>query len=132
MKTYGILIEDISLAELGKLKTIIIGFLLFFRKIVLSFIVFYLSEKPVFLIVGFNVTCMFMALIKVHNKPYKDKMQYWVTIGHEIGVLIINYWLFCYTDFVDPDAAIVIANCTILILLAEIIIFFGLHVIPEI
>ena len=59
-------------------------------------------------------------------------MQYWVAVGHEIGMLLINYLLFCFTDFVDADAAIVIGNCTILILLTEIIIFFGLGVIPEI
>jgi hypothetical protein len=75
---------------------------------------------------------MFMALIKVHYKPFKEKMQYWVAIGHEIGMLLINYLLFCFTDFVDADAAIVIGNCTILILLTEIIIFFGLGVIPVI
>jgi hypothetical protein len=131
MSTYGFLIEDISLAVLGKPKTILIGLLSFFRQIVLSFIVVYFREKPVFFILGFNVTLMFVAFIKVHYKPYREKMQYWVTVGHEIGMLIINYMLFCFTDFVDPDAAIVIANCTIFILLAEIIIFFGLGVVPE-
>ena len=131
MSTYGFLIEDISLAVLGKPKTILIGLLSFFRQIVLSFIVVYFREKPVFFILGFNVTLMFVAFIKVHYKPYREKMQYWVTVGHEIGMLIINYMLFCFTDFVDPDAAIVIANCTIFILSAEIIIFFGLGIVPE-
>ena len=132
MRAYGILIKDISLAKLGKPKTILIGLLSFFRQIVLSFIVFLLREKPVFFILSFNLTCMFMVLIKVRYKPFKEKMQYWVAVGHEIGMLLINYLLFCFTDFVDADAAIVIGNCTILILLTEIIIFFGLGVLPEI
>jgi hypothetical protein len=131
MNTYGILIENISLAVLGKPKTILIGLLSFFRQIVLSFIVVYFREIPVFFILGFNVTLMFVAFTKIHYKPYREKMQYWVTVGHEIGMLIINYLLFCFTDFVDPDAAIVIANCTIFILSAEIIIFFGLGIVPE-
>jgi hypothetical protein len=75
MKTYGILVENISLAELGKGMTILIGLLSFFRQIVLSFVVFYLREKPVLFILGFNVTCMLMILIRIHFKPYKDKMQ---------------------------------------------------------
>ena len=94
MNTYGILIENISLAVLGKPKTILIGLLSFFRQIVLSFIVVYFREIPVFFILGFNVNCMFMALIKVYYKPYRVKMQYLVTVGNEIGMLIINYFIF--------------------------------------
>jgi hypothetical protein len=75
MKSFGILIKDISLAELGKPKTILIGLLSFFRQIVLSFIVFFLRKKPVLFILSFNITCMFMVITKVHYKPFKDKMQ---------------------------------------------------------
>ncbi len=74
MKTYGILIEKISLAELGKAKTIAIGLLFLIRQIVLSFIVFYFRETPIFFILGFNATCMLMVLIKVHYNTYKDKI----------------------------------------------------------
>jgi hypothetical protein len=90
MKTYGILIKNIALADLGKGMTILIGLLSFFRQIMLSFVVIYLREKPVFFILGFNVTCMLLILIRIHFKPYKDKMQLWVGVGHEIGMLIIN------------------------------------------
>ncbi len=41
MKNYGILIEKISLSELGKAKTIAIGLLFLIRQIVLSFVVVY-------------------------------------------------------------------------------------------
>ena len=75
MNRFGILIKDISLDELGKPKTIIIGLLSFTRQIVLSFIVFFLREKPMLFILSFNLTCMFMVLTKVHYKPLKDKMQ---------------------------------------------------------
>jgi hypothetical protein len=85
-----------------------------------------------FFIQSFNFTCMMMAFIKLHYQPYKDKMQQWVGVGHEIGVLIVNYMLFCFTDFVDADSAIVVANFTIFILSAEILVFFALGVIPEI
>jgi hypothetical protein len=75
MKSYGILIEKISLAELGKAKTIFIGLLNLIRQILLSFVVIYFREMAVFFILSFNFTCILMSFIRIHYKPYKDQMQ---------------------------------------------------------
>jgi hypothetical protein len=72
LRIYGILVENMNLAEMGKAKTILIGLLSFARQIILSFFVVYLSEKPVIFILGFNLTGMLMIVIKIHFKPYKD------------------------------------------------------------
>ncbi len=66
LRTYGILVENINLAEMGKAKTILIGLLSFVRQIILSFIVVYLNEKPVIFILGCNLTGMLMIVIQIH------------------------------------------------------------------
>jgi hypothetical protein len=48
----------------------------------------------------------------------------------EIGLLTINYQLFCFTGWADPEAAVFVGNWTIYILSAEILVFFMIGVKP--
>jgi hypothetical protein len=44
--------------------------------------------------------------------------------------MFINYLQFCFTEYSDPDAAVFVGNVTIFILVAQIVFFFLLGVIP--
>jgi hypothetical protein len=48
----------------------------------------------------------------------------------EIGLLIINYQLFCFTGWADPEAAVFVGNWTIYILSTEFVVFFVIGVTP--
>ncbi len=130
MNTFGVVIKGIKLGKLKKPLTFFFGFLKFYRQIFLSFGVVYFRESPIFLIFLFNTTsCIVVGLI-LHFKPYDDQMKQNVIIIQEIGLLIINYQMFCFTGWADPDAAVFVGNWTIYILSVEIVVFFIIGIIP--
>jgi hypothetical protein len=66
MQKYGVVIKGIKLEKLKKRMTFFIGFLSFFRQIILSYGVVYFRESPIFLIFLFNITTIIMIGIIVH------------------------------------------------------------------
>ncbi len=130
MKRFGVVIKGIKLYKLKKPTTFFIGFLSLIRQVVLSFGVVYFRKSSVFLIVFFNTTSLFVTAIIFHFQPYEDKIQQYIKICQEIGLLIINYQLFCFTGWADPEAAIFLGNWTIYILMTEIVAFLMIGVTP--
>jgi hypothetical protein len=47
-----------------------------------------------------------------------------------MGLLIINYQLFCFTGWGDPEAAVIVGNWTIYILSTEIVVFLMIGITP--
>ncbi len=130
MDTFGVVIQGIKLDKLKKPLTFLIGFITFYRQIFLSFGIVNFRESPIFLILMFNTCSLIVVGLILHFQPYVDKMKQNVIILQEVGLLIINYQLFCFTGWADPEAAVFVGNWTIYILCAEIVVFFIIGIIP--
>ena len=124
MKKFGILMQGLEMTRLGKVPTIVIGFLSIARQITLSIGIVCFRDQPVFLIFLYNTTSLIMALVKLNFKPFKDRKTQWIQIFQEITIIIISYLLICFTSYVEPVAAASVGDLTTLIIIAQMLVFF--------
>lgn len=101
MQKYGVLIEGMQLEKMGKTLTITTAVLYILRKLIVAVGLMSLLEYPVFTIFLFNFSSLFMVMFIVWVRPFEDPKLQRTRVVQEIVTMLINYTLFCFTDWVE-------------------------------
>jgi len=103
MEKYGVLLEGIDIAKIGKPLAIATVLIFIYRKLVIAISVIYLIPYPVFSIFVFNMTTLVVIMFVEYVKPFDTKKLQFIKLSQEIIIIGISYHLFCFTDFVEID-----------------------------
>ena len=116
MDTYGILLNDIDLARVGKALAILTVFVRVLHKLVLALGIMVFLEYPYFTIATFNFNALFYIIFIETQSPYKEKTFHRQVILDEYLNLVVIYHLFCFTKWSDLQTKHTMGNSIIYIL----------------
>lgn len=97
--SFGQLIEGLNLKRNGSIVLLYPLFSLI-RRLILVLTCVYLKSYPVFSIFSINFQTLFMIMIVGLMCPYSLRSANQMELFNETCVILINYHLMCFTDFV--------------------------------
>jgi hypothetical protein len=113
MKTYGVLLEDIDFAKIGKTKAIGACVVPVFHKLLLGVVIMYFLSEPILAILAFTLCSLLILAWIYHESPYTDYHYKRRLLLNEYVLLIITYHLYCFTEWQDIDNQILAGNSVI-------------------
>ena len=101
MEKYGILLNDIDIKKIGKNLALAVVFINLYRKFLLAASIMIFINYPSFVIFSFNFNVLFYIIFINWNTPYIEHKTLIQIIVDEYILLVVNYHLFCFTDWTD-------------------------------
>ena len=98
---FGSVLDGLNFLRMGQWVTIY-PFFTCLRKLCLIYVVVYMQNMPVFSIFFVNFQAIFMMMVVGYVPPFKSRIMNNMELINEAFVLITNYHLFTFTNFL-PD-----------------------------
>jgi hypothetical protein len=115
MDKYGVLLNDIDIKKIGKKLALAVVFVNLLRKLLLAACIMIFMQYPTFVIFSFNFNVLFYIIFINWNEPYIEHKTLVQAIADEYILLIVNYHLFCFTEWTDNEQKLIMGNSIIYI-----------------
>ena len=112
---FGTMLQGIKIRLLSINQIIFVKVSDLLMQLVLAVSVTRLTNWPIFCVISFNFLILFHLMYLLYVQPYEDKWDQARSIINEVILLVLNYHLFLFTDYVDTSAYRYVANSAIYI-----------------
>lgn len=114
----------------GKRTVILFPVFNMLRKLMLALAIVIFIPYPHFAVMTFNFTSLFMIMLEVYVMPLKNRNAQYVSIFNELTTMVVNYHLFCMTNFTDVGVRSYVGNSIIFTTCANIVINIIIITVP--
>lgn len=115
---FDALIMDLDTERLGKFKTSVTVFVIFWHQIVIAIVIFLLLDRPYLAIMAFNLNSLYFITYIGWVQPYRNKLNYFIVMFDVCVLLVVQYHIFGFTNWTTIEQQQLLGNSIIYVIMA--------------